>query len=75
MQSATSNMKRSLSAAMQGGPSGVAAHVQRYVQSARAQLDVAIAEGQAAAAQTRKDLEARFAAAKKDPASVRSAFM
>jgi hypothetical protein len=48
--------------------------LRRYVESARAQLDVAIAEGQVAAAQTRQELEARFAAAKNDPGSARSAF-
>lgn len=49
--------------------------VQRYIASARAQLDVAIAEGQAQAARTRQDLEVRFEEAKKDPQRGRSAFM
>ncbi len=51
------------------------APIQRYIDSARAQLDVAIAEGQAQAARTRTELEARFEEAKKDPSRGRSAFM
>ena len=58
----------------QSGPAGIMDQIRRYVESARAQLDVAIAEGQVAAAQTRQELEARFAAAKNDPGSARSAF-
>lgn len=65
---------RVLSSAVQLGPSGIAEQARRYVQSARVQLDAAIAEGQATAAQTRRDLEARLAAAKADPASAKSAF-
>lgn len=49
--------------------------IQRYIDSARAQLDVAIAEGQAQAARTRTELEARFEEAKRDPSRGRSAFM
>ena len=63
-----------LSTAVQGGPTGLVEQTRRYVESARAQLNVAIAEGQLAAAQTRKELEERFAAAKTNPASARSAF-
>ena len=59
----------------QGTLAPMMAPVQRYIASARAQLDVAIAEGQAQAARTRQDLEARFEEAKKDPARGRSAFM
>jgi hypothetical protein len=51
------------------------APIQRYIDSARAQLDVAIAEGQAQAARTRTELEARFEEAKRDPSRGRSAFM
>lgn len=58
----------------QQGPSGLVEQGRRYLDSARRQLDVAIAEGQLAAAQTRRELEERFAAAKKDPSSARSAF-
>lgn len=61
-------------ATTQSGPAGILDKVRRYVESARAQLDVAIAEGQLTAAQTRQELEARFANAKNDPASARSAF-
>jgi hypothetical protein len=61
-------------ASWQSGPAGIMDQIRRYVESARAQLDVAIAEGQVAAAQTRQELEARFAAAKNDPGSARSAF-
>ncbi len=59
----------------QGTFAHLLAPVQRYIASARAQLDVAIAEGQAQAARTRQDLEARFEEAKKDPQRGRSAFM
>ena len=59
----------------QGTLAHLLAPVQRYIASARAQLDVAIAEGQAQAARTRQDLEARFEDAKKDPARGRTAFM
>ena len=59
----------------QGTFAHLLAPVQRYIASARAQLDVAIAEGQAQAARTRQDLEARFEEAKKDPARGRAAFM
>lgn len=58
----------------QQGPSGLVGQGRRYLDSARKQLDIAIAEGQLAAAQTRRELEERFAAAKKDPGSARSAF-
>lgn len=58
----------------QEGPRGLVEQGRRYFESARKQLDVAIAEGQVAAAQTRQELEARFAAAKADPQSARSAF-
>jgi hypothetical protein len=75
VQNTATSVARSLSTALQGGPSGLIEQAQRYIQTARAQLDVAIAEGQVAAAQTRKELEERFAAAKTDPASARSAFM
>lgn len=61
-------------ATLQSGPSGILDQIRRYVASTRAQLDIAIAEGQVAAAETRRDLEARFATAKKDPSSARSAF-
>ena len=66
---------RNLSLALQHGPDGFLAEARRYVDAARAQLDVAIAEGQVAAAQTRKELEERFNAAKENPQSARSAFM
>jgi len=59
----------------QGAFAHLLAPVQRYIASARAQLDVAIAEGQAQAARTRQDLEARFEEVKKDPQRGRSAFM
>jgi len=59
----------------QGTFAHLLAPVQRYITSARAQLDVAIAEGQAQAARTRQDLEVRFEEAKKDPQRGRSAFM
>jgi hypothetical protein len=59
----------------QGTFAHLLAPVQRYIASARAQLDVAIAEGQAQAARTRQDLEVRFEEAKKDPQRGRSAFM
>lgn len=66
---------RSFSTALQqGGVNGLVEQGRRYLDSARRQLDVAIAEGQVAAAQTRQELEARFAAAKKDPGSASSAF-
>lgn len=71
---ATTGALRTLSTAVQGGPNGLVEQARRYVESARAQLDAAIAEGQVVAAQTRQELEARFAAAKADPASARSAF-
>ncbi len=62
----------------QGGLGGriaaIRARVQAYVDSARAQVDTAIAEGQATAAQTRQELEARFNQAKTDPESARTAF-
>ena len=48
--------------------------IQFYIATARAQVDTAIAEGQAEAARTRRELEDRFAQAKKDPESARSAF-
>jgi hypothetical protein len=63
-----------LSLALQRGPDGWLAEARRYIDAARAQLDVAIAEGQVAAAQTRKELEERFNAAKENPESARSAF-
>jgi hypothetical protein len=66
---------RNLSLALQRGPDGFLAEARRYVDAARAQLDIAIAEGQVAAAQTRKELEERFNAAKENPRSARSAFM
>jgi hypothetical protein len=66
---------RNLSLALHHGPDGFLAEARRYVDAARAQLDVAIAEGQVAAAQTRKELEERFNAAKENPQSARSAFM
>jgi hypothetical protein len=66
---------RNLSLAMHRGPDGFLAEVRRYLDAARAQIDVAIAEGQVAAAQTRKELEERFNAAKENPRSARSAFM
>ena len=59
----------------QGAFAHLLAPIQRYIASTRAQLDVAIAEGQAQAARTRQDLEARFEEAKKDPQRGRSAFM
>jgi hypothetical protein len=66
---------RNLSLALQRRPDGFLVEVRRYLDAARAQLDVAIAEGQVAAAQTRKELEERFNAAKENPRSARSAFM
>ena len=66
---------RTLSTALQRGPRDLIEQARRYVDSARAQLDAAIAEGQVAAAQTRKELEERFNAAKENPRSARSAFM
>ena len=66
---------RNLSLALQRRPDGFLAEARRYLEAARAQLDVAIAEGQVAAAQTRKELEERFNAAKENPRSARSAFM
>ena len=65
---------RALSTAVELGPSGLAEQARRYVDLARTQLDVAIAEGKLAAEQRRKELEERLAAAKRDPASARSAF-
>ncbi|MCA1599586.1 MAG: hypothetical protein LC769_11355, partial [Chloroflexi bacterium] len=59
----------------QGAFAHLLAPIQRYIASTRAQLDVAIAEGQAQAARTRQDLEVRFEEAKKDPQRGRSAFM
>ena len=59
----------------QGAFSKLMAPIQRYIDSAKAQLDVAIAEGQAQAQRTRVDLEARFEESKKDPSRGRSAFM
>ncbi len=59
----------------QGAFAHLLAPIQSYIASARAQLDVAIAEGQAQAARTRQDLEVRFEEAKKDPQRGRSAFM
>jgi hypothetical protein len=71
----TSGTIRALSTALiEGGPRGLAAQARRYAESVRAQLDAAIAEGQVTAAQTRQQLEERLAAAKRDPASARSAF-
>jgi hypothetical protein len=66
---------RNLSLALQRRPDGFLVEARRYLEAARAQLDVAIAEGQVAAAQTRKELEERFNAAKENPRSARSAFM
>src|SRR5436309_11841898 len=66
---------RNLSLALQHGPDGFLAEARRYVDAARAQLDVAIAQGQVAATQTRKELEARLNAAKENPRSARSAFI
>ena len=75
MLSTTTGALRSVSTTVtERGVNGLTEQARRYVESARAQLDAAIAEGQLAAAQTRQELEARFAAAKSDPASARSAF-
>jgi len=75
LSTTASDTMRNLSLALQRGPDGFLAEARRYVDAARAQLDIAIAEGQVAAAQTRKELEARFNAAKENPRSARSAFM
>jgi hypothetical protein len=69
-----SSAARAISTVAELGPSGLAEQARRYVEQARAQLDVAIAEGKAAAEQRRKELEGRLAAAKRDPASARTAF-
>ncbi len=74
MLTRTNETIRALSTAAQHGSNGLSAQVLRYVASARARVNVAIAEGQVAAAQTRRDLEARLAAAKVDPGSARTAF-
>ncbi len=60
--------------ALQKGVGGIREQIQRYIASARTQLDVAIAEGQATAAQTRQELEQRFVEAKRDPQRARTAF-
>ena len=74
MLTRTGETIRALSAVAQDGSNGLAAQLRRYATAARARVDVAIAEGQVAAAQTRRDLEARLAAAKVDPGSARTAF-
>ena len=60
--------------ALQKRVGGIREGIQHYIDSARAQLDVAIAEGQATAAQTRQELEQRFVEAKRDPQRARTAF-
>ncbi len=60
--------------ALQKGVGGIREGIQNYIASARAQLDLAIAEGQATAAQTRQELEQRFVEAKRDPQRARTAF-
>ena len=60
--------------ALQKGVGGIREGIQTYIASARAQLDLAIAEGQATAAQTRQELEQRFVEAKRDPQRARTAF-
>ncbi len=69
-----SGAARAVSTVAELGPSGLAEQARRYVEQVRAQLDVAIAEGKVAAEQRRKELEERLAAAKRDPASARTAF-
>jgi hypothetical protein len=69
-----SGAARALSTVAELGPGGLAEQARRYVGQVRAQLDVAIAEGKVAAEQRRKELEERLAAAKRDPASARTAF-
>ena len=64
-----------LLAALQDGPHAVVDEVRRYVETARKQIDLAIAEGKVAAAQTRQELEARFAQAKENPGRGASAFI
>ncbi len=60
--------------ALQKSVGGIREGIQNYIASARAQLDLAIAEGQATAAQTRVELEQRFVEAKRDPQRARTAF-
>lgn len=73
--SAAVGTARSTTATVQRRANDLLATVKGYIASARAQLDLAIAEGKATAAQTRLDLEARFEQAKRDPDSAKKAFM
>jgi hypothetical protein len=68
------NTMRHLSLTLQQRRRELLVEARRYVDAARAQFDVAIAEGRVAADQTRKELEERFNAAKENPRSGRSAF-
>lgn len=73
--SAAVDSARSTTGTVQRRANDLLATVKGYIASARAQLDLAIAEGKATAAQTRLDLEARFEQAKRDPDSAKTAFM
>ena len=71
----TDSVMRALTSAVDRGPSGLVEQARHYLESVRARVDAAIAEGRLTAEQTRTELEGRLAQAKVNPASARSPYL